>query len=124
MTGLRVIGRSICPKRFRLAEPRVSNDRGAAEVSGNSWGGGPESITRGTCHYLFYYTIMLLKEKNIILIGSLLVLPWVWSQKTHTFFNWKLISSTMGLVTKKHICLNDRKLFLRIIIMKNNINSN
>ena len=31
-------------------------------------------------------------------------------------------NSTMGLITKKHICLNDHKLFLRIImIMKNNI---
>ena len=41
------------------------------------------------------------------------------------YFNWKLIRSNMGLVTKKHIRLNDHKLklFLRIIIMKNNINS-
>ena len=38
-------------------------------------------ITRGTSHYLFYYTIILLKEKN-------------------DYFNWKLISFTMGLVTK------------------------
>ena len=56
-------------------------------------------------HYLFYYTIMLLKGKNY-------------------YLNWKLISSTMGLVTKKLIHLNDHKLFLRIIIMKNKINSN
>ena len=43
MTGNRVIGRSICPKRFRIAYPRVSIDRGEAEVNRNSWGGGPES---------------------------------------------------------------------------------
>ena len=64
-------------------------------------------LPEGPVIYLFYYTIMLLKEKN-------------------DFFNWKLISSTMGLITKKHIRLNDHNLFLRIIIMKNNkkLNSN
>ena len=40
------------------------------------------------------------------------------------YFNLKLIGSTMGLVTKKHISLNDHELFLRILIMKNKINSN
>ena len=39
----RVIGRSICPERFRIASPRVSIDRGAAEANRNSWGGDPES---------------------------------------------------------------------------------
>ena len=39
-------------------------------------------ITPGTSHYLFYYTIMLLKEKN-------------------NYFYWKLISYTMGLIRKK-----------------------
>ena len=52
------------------------------------------------------------------------IIPLCYSKEKNDFFNWKLISSTMGLVTKKHIRLNDHKLFLRIIIMKNNINSN
>ena len=52
------------------------------------------------------------------------IIPLCYSKEKNDYFNWKLISSTMGLVTKKHICLNDHKLFLRIIIMKNNINSN
>ena len=38
--------------------------------------------------------------------------------------NYLIISSTDGLITKNTQCLNDYKLFLRIIIMKNNINSN
>ena len=41
---------------------------------------------------------MLLKEKN-------------------DYFNWKLISSAMGLITK-NTRLNDHKLFLRIVIIK------
>ena len=52
------------------------------------------------------------------------IIPLCYSKEKNDCFNWKLISSTMGLVTKKHISLNDHKLFLRIIIMKNNINSN
>ena len=78
MTGLEGNWLSVCPLRFRIASPTVSNNRGAAEVNRNSWGGDSESQAYypGTSHYLFYYTIMLLKEKNfIILIGSLLVLP-------------------------------------------------
>ena len=47
---------------------------------------------------------MLLKEKN-------------------DYFNLKLISSAMGLITK-NTRLNDHKLFLRLIIIKNSINSN
>ena len=43
MTVPRVIGRSVFPERFRIASPRVSIDRGAAEVNRNSWGGDPES---------------------------------------------------------------------------------
>ena len=35
---------SICPLRFRIASPRVSIDRGKAEVNRNSWGGDPESL--------------------------------------------------------------------------------
>ena len=43
MTGLEGNRLSICPKRFRIASPRVSIDRGAAEVNRNPWGGDPES---------------------------------------------------------------------------------
>ena len=43
MTGLKVIDRSVCPERFRIASPSVSIDRGAAEVNRNFWGGDPES---------------------------------------------------------------------------------
>ena len=39
----RVTGRSICPERFRIASPRRSIDRGAAEANRNSWGGDPKS---------------------------------------------------------------------------------
>ena len=38
MVVSRVIGRSIWPERFRIASPRVSIDRGAAEVSRNFLG--------------------------------------------------------------------------------------
>ena len=62
----------------------------------------------------------LLPEGPVIIC---FIIPLCYS-KEKNYFNWKLISSTMGFVTKKHILLNDHKLFLRIIIMKNNINSN
>ena len=38
------LGRSICPERFKITSPRVSIDRGTAEVNRNSWGGDPESL--------------------------------------------------------------------------------
>ena len=38
-----VMGRSICPERFKIASPRVSIDRGAAKVNRDFWGGDPES---------------------------------------------------------------------------------
>ena len=43
MSGLKGDRLSICPERFRIASPRVSIDRGAAEVNSNFWGGDPES---------------------------------------------------------------------------------
>ena len=63
----------------------------------------------------------LLPEGPVIIC---FIIPLCYSKEKNDYFNWKLISSTMGLVTKKHIRLNDHKLFLRIIIMKNNMNSN
>ena len=63
----------------------------------------------------------LLPEGPVIIC---FIIPFYYSKEINDYFNWKLISSTMGLVTKKHIRLNDHKLFLRVIIMKNNINSN
>ena len=74
MTGPSGNRLSICPLRFRIASPRVSIDRGTAEVNRNSWGGDeaqPRSIetlgeailnlsgqidlpiTLKTSHYLF-----------------------------------------------------------------------
>ena len=60
-------------------------------------------LKSGKFSSLFIIPLCFSKEKIIILIGSSLLLPWVWSQKTHT--------------------LNDHKLFLRIKIMKNNKNN-
>ena len=110
MTGLEGNRQIYLPERFRIASPRVSIDRGAAKVNRNSWGGDPES--QGQID-------SLLPEGPVIIC---FIIPLCYS-KEKNYFNWKLISSTMGLVTK-HILLNDHKLFLRIIIMKNNINSN
>ena len=42
---------SICPLRSRIASPRVSIDRGAAEVNRNSWGGDPESLRANRSAY-------------------------------------------------------------------------
>ena len=44
MTGPSDNRLSICPLRFRIASPKISIDRGAAEVNRNSWGGDPESV--------------------------------------------------------------------------------
>ena len=43
MIGLEGNRQIYLPERFRIASPRVSIDRGAAEVNRNSWGGDPES---------------------------------------------------------------------------------
>ena len=64
----------------------------------------------------------LLPEGPVIIC---FIIPLSFSKEKNDYFNWKLISSTMGLVTKNtFISLNDHKLFLKIIIMKNNINLN
>ena len=62
----------------------------------------------------------LLPEGPVIIC---FIIPLCHSKEKNDYLNLKLFSSTMGLVTK-NISLNDHKLFLRIIIMKNNINSN
>ena len=43
MTYLEGIRQIYLPERFRIASPRVSIDRGAAEVNRNFWRGDPES---------------------------------------------------------------------------------
>ena len=63
----------------------------------------------------------LLPEGPVIIC---FIIALCYSKEKNDYFNFSLICSTMGLVTKKHISLNDHKLFLRILIMKNNINSN
>ena len=77
----RVIGRSICP-RDSGSPPQEFLLGSLGEAILNLKGQIDLPITRGTSHYLFYYTLMLLEGKN-------------------DYFNLKLISSTMGLVTKK-----------------------
>ena len=50
----------------------------------------------------------LLPSRPVIIC---LIIPLCFSKEKNDYFNWKLISSTMGLVTKKHIRLNDYMLF-------------
>ena len=77
------------------AQPRSIGTLGEAIL--NLKGQIDSLLPEGPVIICFFYTIMFLKEKKY-------------------YFNWKLISSTMGLVTKKHTHLNDHKLFF-----KNNI---
>ena len=78
MTGLEGNRQIYLPrKRFRIDSPRVSIDRGAAEVNRDSWGGDPE----GPVIVCF-------------------IIPLCYSKKKNNYFNLKLINSTMGLITK------------------------
>ena len=82
MTSLEGSRQIFCPERFRIASQRVSIDRGKAEVNRNSWGGLFDS---------------LLPSRPVIIC---FIIPLCYSKEKNDYFNWKLISSTMGLVTK------------------------
>ena len=110
MTGLKGNRLSICPLRFRIAEFLLT------EAKPRSIGTLGEAILN-----LKGQIDSLLPEGPVIIC---FIIPLCYSKEKNDYFNLKLISSTMGLVTKKHTSLNDHKLFLRILIMKNNINSN
>ena len=113
MTGLEG-NRQIClPREIRMVSPRVSIDRGAAEVNRNSHSWEVILNLKGQIGIPYYP-----RDQSLFVLLNHYV-----TQKKNDYFNWKLISSTMGLITK-NTRLNDHKLFLRIIIMKNNINSN
>ena len=62
-------------------------DRGTAEVNRNSWGGDPES--QGANRSAYYP-----RDQSLFVL--------LYHYVTQRKFNWKLISSTMGLVTKTH----------------------
>ena len=63
------------PKRFLLTEMQPRSLGTLGEVILNLEGQIDSLLPE--VHFLFYNTIMLLKEKMIILIGSLLALPWI-----------------------------------------------
>ena len=80
------------PQEFLLTEAQPRSIGTSASVTRNSWGVDPESQrTNRSAYYprdqslfvLLYHYVT--QRKKIILIESWLVLPWVWSQKTHTF---------------------------------------
>ena len=100
VTGLEGSRQIYLPERFKIASPRVSIDRGTAKVNRNSWGGDPLNLKgqidsllpKGPVIICFIIPLCYLKKKMIILIGSLL-------------------GSTVSLITRKHICLNNHKFF-------------
>ena len=85
MTGLEGNRQIYLPREIQDRLPK--RDRGAAKVNRNSWGGDPESQGANTSAYypsdqslfvlLYHYVTQRTKKKMNILIGSLLVLPWV-----------------------------------------------
>ena len=95
MTGLEGNRLSICPLRFRIASQEFLLTSAA-----------PRSIeTLGEAILNLKGQINSLLPEGPVIICF--IIPLCFSKEKNYYFNWKLISATMGLVTKNHICLND-----------------
>ena len=91
-------------KKYSVGRPQKI-DLGCASVKRNTWGGDPESLwANRSVYYPRDQSLFVLLYHNV-------------TQRKNDSINWKLISTTMVLITK-NTCLNDHKFFLRIIIMK------